>query len=121
MVPLGRIDPWIGLGFGYEWLTANGNFASSETSASATLRGWEFVNLQGGVDWAVSDDVAIGPFVSVSFAEYTNISTDCSGGACGSGVSESLSDKALHNWVVVGLRGTFLCGARGRGAPCSAR
>jgi hypothetical protein len=121
IVPLGKIDPWVGIGFGYEWLTANGNLASNEAFASATVRGWEFVNLQGGVDWVTSHDISIGPFVSFSFAEYTNVSTDCSGPACGSGMSASLDSKALHNWVIVGLRGAFLCASRGRGAPCPVR
>lgn len=121
IVPLGKIDPWLGIGFGYEWLTADANFGANQTLASATLRGWEFVNLQGGVDWVASHDVAIGPFVSFSFAEYTHASTDCSGSACGSGVNESLDGKALHNWVVIGVRGAFLCASRGRNAPCPMR
>jgi len=119
LMPLAKLDPWLGLGLGYEWLIANG--ASGGRSASATLRGWEFVNLQGGLDWVVGAGFALGPFVSLSFAQYQKISSDCSGASCGLEVNESLDDRSLHNWVVVGLRGTFLCGTRGHGAPCPLR
>lgn len=118
VVPAGKLDPWLGLGFGYEWLTANGTLASGVRSGSATLRGWEFVHLQAGADWPVGEGLAIGPFISFSFAEYTNVSTDCSGASCGPGVNGPVDDKSLHQWLVVGLRGTFLCATRGHGAPC---
>lgn len=120
-MPARKLDPWLGLGFGYEWLIANADISSNERSGSASLRGWEFINLQGGLDWALGEGVALGPFLSVSVAQYTTVSVECTGPACRSSVSETLDDKALHSWVVVGLRGAFLCPTRGRGAPCPFR
>lgn len=119
VITLAQVDPWIGAGLGYEWLTADG--VSGGRSSSATLNGWELANLQGGVNWVVSDGFALGPFMSFTFARYTNIASDCSGAACGSEVNGSIDDPSLHHWVVIGVRGTFLCGTRGRGAPCPIR
>jgi hypothetical protein len=94
------IDPWLGLGVGYEWLglseTANG------TTSSGNLSGFEFANLQGGVDFAVGDGVALGPFLSFSLGQYSTFHTE----AQGVGVDIDVP-KALHEWLAFGVRGRF--------------
>jgi len=76
-------DPWVGVGAGYE-------LAQSESGGNS---GWT-VDLRGGVDLkaVASDAAAIGPFLSVSFGEYTREF----GGA-------SLQPQ-LHEWFTVGVR-----------------
>ena len=66
---------------GYEWIT------SSETAPSAfvvvagravplvtvdtSVSGWQFANVQIGVDYKVSPDLGLGPFVMFSPGEYS--------------------------------------------------
>ena len=96
-------DPWIGLGVGYEWLT----FAASQggQDASITASGFEFVNLQAGLDFAPSKGVnfGLGPFVAFSVAEYSDAS--CSGAALGCPGDFSTT---THEWLTFGVRGTFV-------------
>jgi len=51
-LPQGRFDPWVGVGFGYEWLSlsAEDKTAFANVEVTATARGWEFVQFQAGLD-----------------------------------------------------------------------
>ena len=99
--PDAPVDPWLGLGVGYEWLALS--VASGGQSQDATLRGFEFGNVQVGVDFAASPGFHIGPFASISLAKYTDSSTS---GVFGT-ASGSLSDTKVHEWLLFGLRATF--------------
>jgi hypothetical protein len=71
--PLGNggMDPWLGLGTGYEWTT----FADS-VSASGSSSGWEIFCVQFGVDFALGSVMKVGPYASFSVTEYVwNVST----------------------------------------------
>jgi len=99
--PTSKIDPWLGLGFGYEIFTLDAS--SGGQSVSATGKGWEFANLQAGVDFWVSDRAYLGPFVGFSFDEITSESGDI----LGMHVDTSDFDKSLHEWLFLGVRGRF--------------
>jgi len=96
LLPRYDYDPWVGIGTGYEILNLSG-LGTSSTS----LRGFEFVNLQVGVDIPVTDNVTVGPFVAFSIAEYTNGS-----GLSGTGLSFEMGKKP-HEWLILGIRGVF--------------
>jgi len=99
-----RLDPWFGLGFGYEWLTAGASYSSQWQTS--TLRGWEFGNIQLGLDIALTGLVRGGPFMVASLGEYSNVSYSSS---VGSGTSFVLgTTKALHVWLTFGVRITVL-------------
>jgi hypothetical protein len=121
--PSNRVDPWFGAGAGYEWI--GGNVAGPSvtivyehiTNASIDLEygGLEFVNLQGGVDFRLPSlpELGVGPFVTFSLAQYdhlngtvngTNVTTGQSGTSNG---SQDLSNKALHEWLMFGVRGVY--------------
>lgn len=71
--PLGNsgMDPWLGLGTGYEWTT----FADSP-SASGSSSGWEIICVQFGVDFALGSVMKLGPYASFSVTEYVwNVSS----------------------------------------------
>jgi hypothetical protein len=89
--------PWIGAGLGYEWLRLSSS--GGEEAVNGTLSGFEFVNLQGGVDFKPLDDTnfGVGPFLAFSLAQY---STAADGG--------DIRDKTLHEWLNLGVRGTFV-------------
>lgn len=95
--PMGSVgtDPWIGLGSGYEKLKISASDGSAEVS------GWEFVNLQLGVDFEVGSAVKLGPWVSVSIGQYGTASAV---GTNGGGITGDLQNKTIHEWIMAGVR-----------------
>ena len=92
LAPDAWLQPWAGLGFGYEWLNV------SRAGQDSNYKGFELAYVQAGVDLAVSKQLSVGPFGSVSFlGKYTSQSAN--------GVSNDIS--ATHEWVQVGLKATF--------------
>jgi len=87
--------PWLGFGLGYDALTFKA--AAGTSSSEVTMSGVEFI-FQGGYDWRVGAG-AIGGFASFSLARYTDLS--------GGGQSGALADTRLHEWLTLGLRGSF--------------
>jgi hypothetical protein len=98
--PSGPLDPWMGAGFGYEWV----GFSASNGRASAGigLSGWEFLNAQVGFDYRETMGFGIGPFAAITLAEFENASAD---GAMS--MTASITNKALHEWLILGLRAIF--------------
>jgi hypothetical protein len=113
-LPRKKLDPWLGLGLGYEWLTFGIDVSGGglEADLSATGHGFEFVNLQGGLDYKVSPGLAIGPFLSFSIGQYSETSSSCAGNACTDfdSTGGDIENKALHQWLLLGVRGTFVLG-----------
>jgi Outer membrane protein beta-barrel domain len=107
------LDPWLGAGFGYEWLTFAFDISGGgqQQDVSSTGKGFEFINLQGGLDFKVAPGLALGPYLSLSVAQYGSASSSCSGNACSS-AQETLDipNKAAHQWLLLGVRGTFVFG-----------
>jgi outer membrane protein W len=97
-----QFTPWAGLGLGYEWgkIKATGGGFADE---SVTFKGFEFLNLQFGADYKVSDQFGIGPYVMFSIAQYGSADFE-SGGAS---ASADITDKTLHQWLGFGVRGKF--------------
>ncbi len=81
---------WVGAGLGYEWNKVDADGAES------TVRGIEFLNLQGGFDLMATPAFRIGPFVMLSLGRYG------SGDLGGFG---TIRDEKFHQWIEVGLRG----------------
>jgi hypothetical protein len=106
--PRTSADPWLGLGFGYEWYNAQVEAGDGEFSAS--LSGFEFANLQGGVDFYPGDHFYLGPFVSFSMDQYASLDVECSGAAgelCDGFGDGDIEDKSIHNWFLIGIRGGY--------------
>lgn len=97
------MTPWLGLGIGMEQakldVKASG-FGVTETS-KFEVSGWEYLNLQGGVDWAVSPNFKVGPFARVSIAKYDTAKQD------GTKQDFPSSDQTIHEWLTIGVKGTF--------------
>jgi hypothetical protein len=107
LLPAERLDPWFGVGFGYETLTVRKDkvpspYGSWETSDTA--RGFQFASLQAGGDLRLWSHLAVGPFASLTLGEYFAYrhtaresfgSTDNSGG---------LKDADLYQSITFGLR-----------------
>lgn len=95
------VDPWVGLGFGYEWL--NLTASQAQGSGFGSLRGFEFVNGQLGLDFKILPTLAIGPFFAFAVGQYSTASV-------GSGaitISGDIQNKGVHEWLIIGVRTQF--------------
>lgn len=91
----GSMTPWVGGGIGYEWL----KLKDDATDDEITLSGFEYLNLQGGLDWKVADKFSVGPFALFSIAQYSKASEG--------GEDFDIDNKAMHQWLQLGIRGRF--------------
>jgi opacity protein-like surface antigen len=100
--PYHRVDPWVGLGVGYEWLNVD---ATGGTGAGYPehwrYTGWIFPRLSGGLDFAVSPFMTLGPYVAYSAGEYGDVYT------ASTGTTASIGQRAYHGWFSLGVRGNF--------------
>jgi len=96
--PKQATDPWIGAGVGYEWLTVKAGDYSS------TYHGWEMLMLQAGIDFGGdSGGSTFGPFAAFTFGQFSKYSFKTAAGDD----SGSIDEKAMHNWLFVGVRGAL--------------
>lgn len=95
--------PWAGAGFGYEWAgyTAEGMGLKEEES----LSGFEFLNLQGGVDFKVTEKFGIGPYAMYSIAQYSSGTYKFTGDP--DVEVFDFADETMHQWLHFGVRGHF--------------
>jgi hypothetical protein len=117
LAPGALVDPWLGVGFGYEALSYRTLFNATITDEAGeqrnvSIRATErFVGpellLHGGVDFQVEDALRVGPFAAVSLGQYTSDSFDCTpdNPVCPSG--NSIDGAALHGWISFGVRGAY--------------
>jgi hypothetical protein len=100
---LESVDPWVGIGVGYERLGFTMSAQGAEVSVATS--GLNFLNLQAGADFQASPGLGVGPFVSFSAGQYSSNSGSGSGG-----VTVMVMDpkkKAMHEWLLFGVRGVF--------------
>jgi outer membrane protein W len=95
------LDPWFGLGIGYEM--ASGTVSEGGAEQTATYKGFEFLNLQAGADFKVANNVGIGPFASFSLGQYSSLSVDPEP----PGFEGDIEETAMHQWLVIGVHGAF--------------
>ena len=98
-----KVDPWIGVGFGYELLKISLSGAGQD--GSVTAKGFEFANLQAGLDFKALHNLGVGPFVSFSLGQYDSTST--SGSIARGNPGGDIPNKALHEWFTFGVRGAL--------------
>jgi len=106
--PLEQLDPWIGLGVGYEWISFGAEGMGAEITTTAD--GFEFLNLQAGLDISVAEHFKLGPFLSFSLGQFGSASFECTGGpACGGtgSIDGDIEEKGMHQWLVIGVRGAY--------------
>jgi hypothetical protein len=102
-----KVDPWVGIGVGYEWLNLGvqvGTFAT----VNATFRGFEWVNAQLGIEFVLGRHFGLGPFIQASVAQYDSGSGELITSRGTRGGSADIQSKAVHAWIGVGLRFAFL-------------
>jgi hypothetical protein len=97
-LPAARVDPYIGLGLGLE---SSGISASNgNQTVRVGLVGPELARLTFGADYRISRMLGIGPFTTLAIGRYSSLNQDAGNGS----VSRDLAEKALHEWLTLGLR-----------------
>jgi opacity protein-like surface antigen len=101
--PEGMLDPWLGVGMGYEWVSTQleGEVFSFPFESSTRYSGPDLLQLQGGVDFHTRSIFSVGPFGSVSAMRYTS----CSLTLAGEESRCELEEGGWHGWLVLGMRG----------------
>jgi hypothetical protein len=107
LMPHAIIDPWFGIGVGYESVSGSEDM----TGNSISFAGFQFCNLQAGIDYYLQN-LAIGPFMSLSVAEYstatlTVLPDPTSGGNAGSTTVGDIRGQVLHEWLTIGFRAAY--------------
>jgi hypothetical protein len=97
--PDSAMNPWFSLGTGWEWTSYGGS------GASVTMNGWEYLNIQLGLDFNMAKAFAIGPYVGFFMGSYANIAT--SGTSDGWGGQVPSTNRAFHGWFQFGVKGTL--------------
>jgi hypothetical protein len=110
--PRSGVDPWFGIALGHDWLTAK---ASESDPASDvvqyTFDGWNLLDVMLGVDFRTSGGSGIGPYIEVTSGSFDNFDTSLSGHSSTHGIGTT----SPHQWLALGVRGTFEIGAMARG------
>jgi hypothetical protein len=111
--PGGAVDPWLGLGVGYESLAISGSADQADSptfsgvSFDESLTGLQFLNLQAGLDFAASPVVSLGPFIGLNLGKYDSINATLTQGGQARTMSIDIKNSAVHEWVTIGLRCRF--------------
>lgn len=97
ILPAAKLDPWLGLGIGYEAFLFSETFGSAKNSGA--FGGFQFLSLSAGADYRVSDLIAVGPVIDFGMGSYSVASVN----------SRHIGDfeTALHEWFFIGGRIVF--------------
>ena len=105
-LPAKIYDPWIGIGAGYEIFrqSVSGNLFGP-FSGSGSASGFEFGNVQAGLDLKISKGFTLGPFATFTLAQFSSGDLTLTG--TGTTTTQSgIQNKALHEWLMFGLKAT---------------
>jgi hypothetical protein len=103
-VPEQTFAPWIGLGGGYEWTSAD--ISGQNASSSSTVSGFQGLAMIGG-DYRVNQQLVLGPAVELAFGRYDSIESTTRLGGLTTSTDNDIQNTAWHTWLTFGLRGAF--------------
>lgn len=106
-LPYGTITPWVGVGAGYEITKLSASSAGQ--SIDFTFSGWEFGHVSLGLDFRLAPSFRIGPFATITFGQYQSVDSpyNINTGQLGATQSYDISQKALHEWLQLGMKATL--------------
>lgn len=110
LAPRGPLDPWLGVGFAFEFLTVDAALdldgdGLGDVDGELGYAGVELPLLEGGLDLVLSTRLRLGPYAAWSPGQYTSVSVEGGGLAAG---WERIRDRAVHTWFQAGLKLTLL-------------
>jgi hypothetical protein len=92
-----RSNPWLGYGFGYE----SSGAGRSDNRVAVTYSGLELAHLIAGLDFRISRNFGMGPFVDVAIGRYVHDSVH---GSAQAQHEDHIDRPAFHTWTTLGLR-----------------
>jgi hypothetical protein len=116
-LPGATVDPWLGAGLGWEWLSfrqlisaevpdGEGGTTTATGRLSERFGGPELM-LHGGVDFQVENALRIGPYAAATVSQYLTDSFQCTPATSQCPPDGSIEGSAFHAWISVGLRGAY--------------
>lgn len=98
-MPFQRVDPWVGLGVGYR-----GFFSTPDNQGTRALHGIQLARARVGVDYRVSETVALGPVIGMDLTMFTSEHRPGTGNTVDSVGSDNLT---VTPFFFAGLAGKF--------------
>ncbi len=93
LLPSERVDPWFGVGVGYEGLLV-------DAGSSPGVTGW-VSDLEAGADLALgASNMKLGPFAAFSLGQFDSPGTYTRPGSA----TQIPAPGALHEWLTLGVR-----------------
>ncbi len=103
-MPASSMDPWLSLGAGWRGL-----WLGNETATERELQGVDFARLQAGVDFRLTPDIAVSPYLGFNLGQYIAQGTEMSDGY------ERIESRKLNATFTGGVMARFdMFGSRGR-------
>lgn len=101
--PAATVDPWVGVGIGYEWV--NVSFPVGTSTVSGSARGFEFIDGQAGLDFKLGSLFRLGPYVMGTIGQYSVATVEGTNAQGNTGsATQDIPSKKIHGWLSVGLR-----------------
>jgi hypothetical protein len=100
--PEGFLNPWVSVGTGWQWTQFS--ISTGTQSAAVTFSGWEYFNVQAGLDFNLSRMFAVGPYLGYFGGTYTSLSSSLNGSGASSAIDSEF--RAFHGWIQFGAKGT---------------
>lgn len=94
------IQPWAGLGAGFEYVEYLLDDGDVEPHRVAYW-GPEIVNVQAGVDFRLTRHLKVGPYASLGVGQYNAVDVSGYGGP---GIPVAIVGKTRHEWAHLGVR-----------------
>ena len=100
LAPFRRVDPWVGLGVGWEWMEINATNFTDNIPDRWTYSGVLFPRLSTGLDIPLTPTFTLGPYLSWEAGRFTQVDQESRG-------SFDINSPAYHGWLEIGVRGNF--------------
>ncbi|MCY1031960.1 outer membrane beta-barrel protein [Corallococcus sp. BB11-1] len=99
--PEGFVSPWLGVGVGYEMGSLK--VGNDPTLAKLGLKGFDLGHAHFGVDLQLTRSIAVGPYISASLGQYSDLTAQVFEEPERS-IDIPSDQKSLHVWIQPGVR-----------------
>jgi len=97
------MSPWFSLGTGWEW--SHYSTRAGASTSDLNWSGWEYLNVQTGLDVNVATAFAVGPYVGFIGGTYSNLKAKFDGVPFNRAVDPA--SRSFHGWLQLGVKGTL--------------
>ncbi len=101
ILPAGFLNPWLGVGVGYEVARFSAKGPGGDASVTAT--GIE-MPLTAGADIRITKNIGFGPKIDLTVANFVHAEGKSNGAVTS---SDTIENQAIHSWMNLGARVVF--------------